>query len=122
MLKETILVIIGVLKNPVKDPWLQPYSDQEIVRLARSGVKRLLVMCPAFVADCLETIEEMGLRGCELFLEAGGTEFKLIPCLNEHPHWIAALEKMADRFLGNTPKAQPGEKVDRLPDRGLVVS
>ena len=105
-----------------KDPWLQPYSDREIVRLARSGVKRLLVMCPAFVADCLETIEEMGLRGRELFLEAGGTEFKLIPCLNEHPHWIAALEKMAVRFLGNTPKAQPGERVDRLADRGLVVS
>lgn len=81
-----------------KEPWLQPYADQEIVRLARSGVQRLLVICPAFVADCLETIEEMGMRGRELFLEAGGREFTLIPCLNEHPLWIEALEQMVRRF------------------------
>ena len=55
------------------------------------GVKRLLVMCPAFVSDCLETLEEIGLRGRESFLGAGGTEFALIPCLNEHPLWLTAL-------------------------------
>jgi ferrochelatase len=77
-----------------KDPWLKPYTDLELVRLAQSGIKRLVVMCPAFVADCLETLEEMGLRGREIFLQAGGTEFTLVPCLNEHPLWIATLEKM----------------------------
>jgi ferrochelatase len=61
-------------------------------------VKRLLVICPAFVADCLETIEEIGMRGKETFLKAGGLEFTMIPCLNEHPKWIEALEKMVTAF------------------------
>ena len=61
-------------------------------------MKRLLVICPAFVSDCLETLEEIGLRGRETFLEAGGKELTLIPCLNEHPLWLEALEKMVDRF------------------------
>lgn len=81
-----------------RDPWLKPYTDHELPRLAQSGVKKLLVMCPAFVSDCLETIEEIGLRGRETFLGAGGTDFALIPCLNEHPLWLEALEKMVGRF------------------------
>jgi ferrochelatase len=82
-----------------RDPWLKPYTDHEIPRLARSGVKRLLVICPAFVADCLETIEEIGMRGRELFMEAGGSEFRLIPCLNDRPEWIATLaELVRDQF------------------------
>lgn len=81
-----------------RDPWLTPYTDREIERLAASGVKRLLVVCPAFVSDCLETIEEIGMRGRETFLAAGGQEFSLIPCLNEHPLWIEALEKMVSQF------------------------
>ncbi len=75
------------------DEWLQPATDQEIVRLAESGVKKLLVMCPAFVSDCLETLEEIGLRAREAFLAAGGTEFHLIPCLNDHPAWVETLCK-----------------------------
>jgi ferrochelatase len=82
-----------------REPWLTPYTDREIVRFAQGGVKRLLVICPAFVSDCLETLEEIGIRGRELFLEAGGREFTLIPCLNEHPLWLAALEQMAKPFL-----------------------
>ena len=77
-----------------RDPWIRPYTDQELVRLARDGVRRLLVICPAFVADCLETLEEIGMRGRETFLAAGGAEFTLIPCLNEHPAWMDALEEM----------------------------
>lgn len=77
-----------------RDPWIQPYTDRELVRLARDGVRRLLVLCPAFVADCLETIEEIGMRGRETFLAAGGDEFNLVPCLNDHPAWIDALEGM----------------------------
>ena len=77
-----------------REPWLQPYTDKEIERLARVGVKRLLVICPAFVSDCLETIEEIGMRGRAAFREAGGEELTLIPCLNEHPAWLHALQAM----------------------------
>lgn len=84
-----------------KDPWLKPYTDYELPRLAQEGKKRMLVICPAFVSDCLETIEEIGMRGCEQFLAASGKEFTRIPCMNEHPLWIAALEKMVARFAPN---------------------
>ncbi|NGO39548.1 ferrochelatase [Limisphaera ngatamarikiensis] len=84
-----------------RDPWLRPYTDEEIARLARSGIQRLLVICPAFVSDCLETLEEIGIRGRETFLEAGGREYAQIPCLNEHPLWIEALERMARRGLAD---------------------
>ena len=81
-----------------REPWLKPYTDHELVRLAQAGVRNLRVICPAFVADCLETLEEIGIRGRELFLNAGGTEFRLIPCLNTHPLWIQALENSVARF------------------------
>lgn len=83
-----------------RDPWLKPYTDFELPRLALEGKKKLLVICPAFVSDCLETIEEIGMRGRETFLEAGGKEFAQIPCMNEHPLWLNALENMVKRFLG----------------------
>ena len=92
-----------------RDPWLKPYTDYELPRLAQSGVNKLLVICPAFVADCLETLEEIGLRGRDSFLAAGGKDFAQIPCLNEHPLWLAALEGMARRFMASE-QAQAGEK------------
>jgi ferrochelatase len=88
-----------------RDPWLRPDTDQELVRLARDGVRRLLVLCPAFVSDCLETIEEIGLRGRETFSAAGGLEFVRIPCLNEHPAWTAALAGWVDRWLAGENRA-----------------
>jgi ferrochelatase len=81
-----------------KDPWLKPYTDYELPRLANEGKKKMLVICPAFVSDCLETIEEIGMRGCEQFLAGSGREYTRIPCMNEHPRWIDALEKMAKDF------------------------
>jgi len=81
-----------------RDPWLTPYTDRELDRLGRAGVRKLLVICPAFVSDCLETIEEIGMRGKATFLQAGGKEFIRIPCLNEHPLWLEALAKMVARF------------------------
>ena len=81
-----------------KDPWLKPYTDIELEKFPARGVKKLLVICPAFVSDCLETIEEIGIRGREAFLKAGGGELTLIPCMNEHPLWLDALEKMIRRF------------------------
>jgi len=87
-----------------RDPWLRPYTDHELERLAKNGVSRLLVICPAFVSDCLETIEEIGIRGKESFLGSGGKEFTMIPCMNENPLWIEALTKMVARFTGR-PRA-----------------
>jgi protoporphyrin/coproporphyrin ferrochelatase len=89
-----------------RDPWMQPHTDHEIERLARSGVKRLLVICPAFVADCLETLEEIGMRGRESFLHAGGNNLTLIPCLNEHPRWIDALANMVNVYAPDTTSAR----------------
>lgn len=82
-----------------REPWLKPYTDYELPRLATEGKKKLLVICPAFVSDCLETIEEMGIRGCQQFIAGSGKEFTRIPCMNEHPQWVTALEKMAKAFL-----------------------
>lgn len=81
-----------------RDPWLKPYTDYELPRLAQEGKKKMLVICPAFVSDCLETIEEIGMRGCEQFMAASGKDFTRIPCMNEHPLWITALEGMINRF------------------------
>ena len=82
-----------------RDPWLKPYTDFEVERLPKGGVKKLLVICPAFVSDCLETLEEIAMRGKESFLKAGGKEFAMIPCLNEHPRWLEALEGIIRRNL-----------------------
>ena len=71
--------------------WLEPFTDKELVALPARGVKRLAVVCPSFVADCLETLEEMEMRGRETFLAAGGETFTYVPCLNDDPQWIAAL-------------------------------
>jgi ferrochelatase len=81
-----------------KDPWLKPYTDLELAEFPKRGIKKLLVICPAFVSDCLETLEEITIRGREIFLSASGKEFTQIPCLNEHPLWIEALEKMIRHF------------------------
>jgi ferrochelatase len=73
-----------------RTPWIKPYTDQVLVDLARAGVKKLAVFSPSFVADCLETLEEMTIRGAETFREAGGEELRLIPALNATPAWVAA--------------------------------
>jgi len=75
--------------------WLQPYTEPTLVSLAKQGVKRVDVVCPGFVSDCLETLEEIGIEGRKAFLGAGGKEFHALPCLNESPEWIAGLAKIA---------------------------
>jgi len=82
-----------------KDPWLRPYADQTIREMPARGMRRLLVICPAFISDCLETIEEIGMRAREDFLAAGGESFDLIPCLNEHPRWIKGMSTMIQKIL-----------------------
>ena len=71
--------------------WLGPYTEPTLIELAQKGHPRVDVMSPGFVADCLETLEELGIRGRERFIAAGGREFHLLPCLNETPEWISAL-------------------------------
>jgi ferrochelatase len=73
------------------EPWCQPFTDHELRRLPATGVKRLLVLCPAFVADCLETLEEIAVAGKETFLAAGGESFEVIPCLNDQDSYIQFL-------------------------------
>ncbi|MTI88099.1 MAG: ferrochelatase [Balneolaceae bacterium] len=75
------------------DPWLTPATDNELVRLAKEGKKKIAVVCPAFISDCIETLEEIGIRGKEDFIEAGGEELVLIPCVNDSDLWIDTLEK-----------------------------
>ncbi|MBM3853868.1 MAG: ferrochelatase [Verrucomicrobia bacterium] len=81
------------------EPWLTPFTDQELARLPREGRKRLLVICAAFVADCLETIEEIAGEGRATFLGAGGEAFTQIPCLNDQAPYIDFLAKRADCWL-----------------------
>lgn len=77
-----------------KDPWVQPYTSDVLKELASRGKKRLLVFCPAFVADCLETLYEVTVEYGEDFKKLGGEEVQLVSSLNDHPQWIEALVKM----------------------------
>lgn len=74
-----------------RTPWIRPYTDEYLDVLAAAGHKRLAVLCPAFVADCLETLEEIAIRGREQWRARGGDELLLVPSLNAHPAWVAAL-------------------------------
>lgn len=81
-------------------PWIEPHTDATIDRLAREGKKRLAVLCPAFVADCLETLEEIGMRARDQFKAAGGEDLVLVPSLNATPRWIEAVAQIAERHAG----------------------
>ncbi len=71
--------------------WLQPFTDIRLEQLPGEGIKKLLIICPAFVSDCLETLEEIEERGKETFMQAGGESFNMIPCLNTHPAWVSTI-------------------------------
>ena len=96
-----------------RTPWIKPFTDVELVELARRGVRRLAVFCRAFVADCLETLEEIGIRAAESFKAAGGEDLRLVPCLNDHPVWVAALATII-RESAPHPRALP-VLTDRTP-------
>ncbi|ARU04426.1 ferrochelatase [Comamonas serinivorans] len=80
--------------------WLEPYTQPTIESLARQGARRVDVVCPGFVSDCLETLEEIGLECRDAFLAAGGQEFHQIPCLNDSRAWMAALVGIVEDHLG----------------------
>ena len=73
--------------------WLTPFTDIRLAEMPAEGIKKLLIVCPAFVSDCLETLEEIKIRGKEIFMKAGGESFEMIPCLNTNPLWVKAIAK-----------------------------
>jgi ferrochelatase len=75
--------------------WLRPYTSAVLAELGAAGTRRVHVICPGFVADCLETLEEIALEGRDIFIGAGGGEFRALPCLNESPRWIEALAEIS---------------------------
>jgi len=87
------------------EPWLEPFTDLEFQRLPGAGVKRLLVLCPAFMVDCLETLEEIAITGRRTFLAAGGEWFHQIPCLNDQPPAIDFLAGRVGRWLAAASSA-----------------
>lgn len=80
------------------DPWLQPYTDRTIERMGLAGTKKLAIVTPAFVSDCLETLEEIAMEGEEIFHEVGGKEFIVIPCLNDREDWADLLTGWIDSW------------------------
>ena len=78
------------------EAWLKPYTDDELVRLAKEGKKRMVIVTPAFVTDCLETLEEIEMEGKEEFLEAGGESYHYVPCLNDDNDWAELISKWAN--------------------------
>jgi ferrochelatase len=71
--------------------WLQPFTDIRLAEMPSEGIKNLLVICPSFVSDCLETLEEIAIRGKEIFIRSGGERFEMIPCLNTSPKWVRTI-------------------------------
>jgi ferrochelatase len=92
-----------------RTPWLEPYTSATLADYGRRGLRRVDVLCPGFVADCLETLEEIGIEGRKIFLASGGTEFHLLPCLNERPDWIEALARIARQHAADWTDGEPPE-------------
>lgn len=82
-----------------RTPWIKPYTDIVYQELASKGVKKVAVMCPAFVADCLETLEEIQIRGREQYIALGGQDLRLVPSLNDSPVWVDGLSRMVESAL-----------------------
>jgi len=106
-----------------KARWLEPYTEPTLIALAGQGVKSVDVMCPGFVADCLETLEEIAQEAREAFIGAGGQAFRYIPCLNDDPAWIAALATLVERQLQgwDTLTLPDAEQLARQRERALAM-
>lgn len=81
------------------DPWLQPYTDRTIERLGKEGIKNMAIVTPAFVSDCLETLEEIAMEGQEIFHEVGGKDFTTIPCLNDDKEFVDLLSNWINNWI-----------------------
>jgi ferrochelatase len=80
------------------DPWLQPYTDRTIDKMGKEGTRKMAIVTPAFVSDCLETLEEIAMEGEEIFHEVGGKEFHVIPCINDRDAWVKTLARWVDQW------------------------
>ena len=80
------------------DPWLQPYTDRTVANFAKSGLKQLAIATPAFVSDCLETLEEIGMEAAEDFEEKGGDHLEVLPCINDREEWINVMSRWIDEW------------------------
>lgn len=103
--------------------WLEPYTEPTLQALARSGTRRVDVICPGFTSDCLETLEEIDIESRKAFITAGGQEFRYIPCLNDEPDWIAALGAIAEQHLAGWGTREPLEReaLTASRDRALAL-
>ena len=79
--------------------WLTPYTDKTLESLPNKGIKNLLVICPGFASDCVETLEEINIQGKESFMKNGGKNFEMIPCLNDNPDHIDLFEKLVKKYI-----------------------
>jgi ferrochelatase len=99
--------------------WLKPYTQGTLEQMAREGVGRVDVICPGFVSDCLETLEEIAIECKAAFLTSGGKEFNYIPCLNERDDWIATLATVVSMHMGNW--LVPEQQADgAFPERAMA--
>lgn len=80
------------------DPWLKPYTDRTVEKMAQEGIEKIAVVTPAFVSDCLETLEEIAMEADEIFKENGGKEFTFIPCINDREDWVKTLSRWIDEW------------------------
>ena len=85
------------------DPWLQPYTDKTVAKMAKSGVKKMAIVTPAFVSDCLETLEEIGMEAVEDFEEKGGEHLHVIPCINDREDWVNVMSRWVDEWAMSEP-------------------
>lgn len=105
-----------------KAKWLQPYTEPTVIALARKGVKRVDVVCPAFTSDCLETLEEINMEVREAFLSHGGKAFHYVPCLNDDTPWITALCGIAEQHLSGWPTQQAPDAEALKQSRQLAMT
>jgi ferrochelatase len=103
-----------------KAEWLQPYTVPSLQKLAQQGNRRVDVICPGFVSDCLETLEEIAMEARDTFVDAGGKEFHYIPCLNESSSWISALAELAEQHLQGWPTKLTAEMVQRQEKEAIL--
>ncbi|MCB1985109.1 MAG: ferrochelatase [Burkholderiales bacterium] len=102
--------------------WLQPYTAETLEQLGKAQTNRVDIVCPGFVSDCLETLEEIAIEGKKIFTEAGGKEYHYIPCLNERDDWIAALTDIAKSNLQGWLEPEPSQQaLDQSRQRGLEM-
>jgi len=92
---------IGFQSRLGRTPWIRPFTDEVLIELAKAGKRRLAVLTPSFTADCLETLEEIGMRARESFVAAGGEDLLQVPCVNAHPRWVDAVAALARRHAAD---------------------